>query len=334
MSILLTADLHLTDRPKDEYRFDIFPWIAAQVRKYDIDQVCILGDLTEFKDHHSARLVNRIVDELSRVPCDVHILKGNHDYIDPQTPFFMFLVELEHVTYRVHPMEEVLGGLHILFLPHTPDPTEAQWEERVSKFKPDLILTHACFAGATSRGTTLGGLDAEGLFGRSKASVWSGDIHEPQKVGPVEYVGAPYHVTFGEDFEPRVVLLEGRKHAKDLHFPAPRKITLNIESPSDLLKVKALREGDQVKVRLALSRSEFVDWPRYKKDIREACEKLGVLLTGAEIEEHGDGKGSRADLVQKMSRRTPKEVVEAFCDREKLHGLVREVGIGLAEQDT
>lgn len=34
MSILLTSDLHLTDRDRDEYRWGLFPWLKEQIAVY------------------------------------------------------------------------------------------------------------------------------------------------------------------------------------------------------------------------------------------------------------------------------------------------------------
>ena len=58
--ILVIGDLHLTDQPKDAYRFGIFKWIKKQIEKHQPEYTVILGDLTDKKDKHSAGLVNRI----------------------------------------------------------------------------------------------------------------------------------------------------------------------------------------------------------------------------------------------------------------------------------
>jgi len=44
MSILITSDLHLTDRDRDEYRWGLFPWIAEQIDKHEVSTLLFLGD--------------------------------------------------------------------------------------------------------------------------------------------------------------------------------------------------------------------------------------------------------------------------------------------------
>ena len=102
MSILLIGDTHLTDKPRDAYRFGIFEWIAKQQAKYKPEATFIMGDLCDAKDRHSAALVNRLVDELGTLN-EVYILMGNHDYIDHNTPFFKFLSKLEGVHFVTKP---------------------------------------------------------------------------------------------------------------------------------------------------------------------------------------------------------------------------------------
>ncbi|HWY34909.1 MAG TPA: hypothetical protein VNX68_09695, partial [Nitrosopumilaceae archaeon] len=62
MSILITSDLHLTDKDRDEYRWGLFPWLKQQIISYKPTTLLFLGDTTDAKDRHSAKLTNRIVD--------------------------------------------------------------------------------------------------------------------------------------------------------------------------------------------------------------------------------------------------------------------------------
>ena len=53
MSVLITADLHLTSRPNDSYRFDFLNWLPKKIKEHKIQTLLILGDLTDQKDHLS-----------------------------------------------------------------------------------------------------------------------------------------------------------------------------------------------------------------------------------------------------------------------------------------
>ena len=72
---LVTSDIHLNEKPQDDYRYKLFPWLARQCRQRHITDLCILGDLTDAKDRHAATLVQKIVDALYVVldHTDVHI---------------------------------------------------------------------------------------------------------------------------------------------------------------------------------------------------------------------------------------------------------------------
>src|SRR5258706_13941052 len=99
MSYLLVGDTHFSDRPKDAYRFGIFRWIHEQQKKYQPAATFILGDVCDRKDNHSAALVNQITNELNRLEKPIFILKGNHDYTDPENPFFGFLSFMKGITF-------------------------------------------------------------------------------------------------------------------------------------------------------------------------------------------------------------------------------------------
>src|SRR6185437_9098321 len=78
------------------------------------------------------------------------------------------------------------------------------------------------------------------VFGNFKGQVLSGDIHVPQRLrepyGP-EYIGAPYHIDFGDKFTPRVLLIDADGMKKDLRYPCPEKIVIDVEGPSHACNV-------------------------------------------------------------------------------------------------
>ena len=80
-------------------------------------------------------------------------------------------------------------------------------------------------------------------------------------------------------------MLDGDKQ-KDLKFQCLKKHTVVIRGVYELLELvekQHISSGDQVKIRLKLNKSDFVDWPRHKKEIQEACEELGLDLRGIEV---------------------------------------------------
>ena len=141
---LITADLHFSSNPRDEYRFEIVDTLRRLVRTHQAEALVILGDLTEAKEKHSAWLTNRITDSIVRLAneCLVVILKGNHDYLsDPTTPFFRFLGHLENVWWINDPCVKFSP----LYLPHTRNYRE-DWAG--IDLSTELIYTHNAFVGA------------------------------------------------------------------------------------------------------------------------------------------------------------------------------------------
>src|SRR5271170_7219973 len=104
-NILITSDIHLTDNHRDDYRWKLFPFLAEQIEKHNVHYLLCLGDVTETKDGHKSSLVNRVVDEfkwlVDTYKIQLFILKGNHDFIDPNLPYFRFLDSMEDMTFIV-----------------------------------------------------------------------------------------------------------------------------------------------------------------------------------------------------------------------------------------
>ena len=106
--------------------------------------------------------------------------------------------------------------------------------------------------------------------------MWSGDVHVPQKIGNIEYVGAPYPIRFGDNFTGRVVVID-RGVQTDWHYDTIRKVHATITQTLELRDYK-LRKGDQLKVTLKLSASEMHEWDKRRTAIKTWCSLHGVVL--------------------------------------------------------
>lgn len=289
MNCLITSDLHLTAAPRDEYRWRLFPWLAEQAVKYGVKDVFILGDLTESKDFHSSRLVNRIVETLHQLYQQgnlhyIHILRGNHDGIDPNCPYFLFLSRFPWIRYYATPFSgpSPCGGT-MLLLPHTSEPVAA-WDT-VEFGDADLVFMHGTLTGAKSEtGYALQGISPDLLRPMHRAKIYSGDVHVPQIIGPVEYVGAPYPVRFGDNFQPRVRLLKRPREGGDLAPPAFNRVWVVVTPKDDIAFPEGLQKGDQVKARIQLGPEEYGDWQRLRSAVSSACKERGLELCGVELQ--------------------------------------------------
>lgn len=327
MNWLLSADLHLSDRARDSYRFGIFKWLSQQQQKHKVDATFLLGDMTESKDRHSSILVNRIIEELLKLTPPVYILRGNHDGVSPESPFFKFLSSIRGLTFISTPT--FLHRYEIAMIPHCQD--QATLDDACKRMVTNCkaVLLHQTFSGAIAEtGTVLSGLSVSPV---SALKPWlggySGDVHVPQHCGNVTYVGAPYHVKFGDSFEPRVLLIK-RGGKSDLHFDCPHKFSLTIHDADDITNNTALRRGDQVKLTVELAREEAIAWQEHRRRVLAACHDIGLDVFGIDCTVKSRQR-ERVRLTEETRSTAPLDILDAFCKKEGIVSTIKEAGVEL-----
>lgn len=347
MTVLVTSDLHITDSPRDEYRWQIFPWLRKQVKKTGAKHVLILGDLTDAKDRHSAYLVNRLVTELIKLTetTEVRLLRGNHDFIDENHPFFEFLKHWKSNFRYVNQIEEyaIDDGVHgsrnqktAVFLPCTRHWQE-EWRsleqlERLvgdfSKEKKAYIFTHQTFDGALSEnGTALRGVPP-GFFKGFQGQVISGDIHVPQRINDhIQYVGSPYRIHFGDTFTPQILLLKKGEIDRIPTDFVSREL-IEARNMDDVSKHK-YPEKTQVKIRFHLKRPEFGEKPALREAAYSLAEKQGWEVCGLEFKamKVKEREQEEAEILAQK----PADVVRNFAKVKKLDKSTRELGMSFIE---
>lgn len=313
MTALAIADLHLSEKQRDEYRFAVMERIATLIEKHKVSTLLILGDLTESKDYHPATLVNDVVDIIYSFSClaDVIILTGNHDYTQTDCPFFHFLRRFKRVRWINTPQKLELDIGSCLFLPHTRD-WETNWGDFLN-LECDWVFAHNTFEGAeTEHGKKLSGIPTD-IFPKG-IPVISGDIHTPQELGPVTYVGSPYCVDFGDSFEPRALLLK-RKTTASIPLPGPQKRLIELADGYSLANIKA-KKGDIVKVRYSLTPEEQPDWFAIKTRIKEQLMEKGieVHLVQPEMSQIA----AKRVAIKKAPLKSDEHIVQEFGTQKKL----------------
>jgi hypothetical protein len=331
--ILVATDPHFNDKPEDKHRFKLFGWLTEQAKKYQVSAVLILGDLTDAKDRHSAELVHKISNGVMKIAnqCPIHVLKGNHDYLDPMYPFFRFLDHLPNVNYYDEPKIAKIAGWDQVFLPHHPEPAKHWGMVMPPLRRPPVVYMHQTVEGAVAEsGETLHGISPH-FFGPHIA-VWSGDIHVPQRIGPVNYVGTPYRIRYGDKFRGRCVLLNyGGELQKTLHFPCPNKHLVVVRSAHDIRINKLLLEGDWVKVRVSLGRDQFSEWEKRKRNIRKVCEERGLHIKSIELVE-APYENSVPRLGKLSLAPKPVAIYDSYVKARKLDGYIEKVGREIVEE--
>jgi DNA repair exonuclease SbcCD nuclease subunit len=325
---LLTSDLHFVAEPACDYRWGLWPWLRTTAKEERVKTICILGDLVDRKDNHPAVLVNRLADEVKKTRdetgCELCILAGNHDWLKEGEEFFKFLRHMDGIHYITEPWEhpDVKGSL-AMFLPFAKDPALA-WKDMHSLEQYDFVFMHQTIRGSlASNGQRMEtGDDLPDIFD-GVGKIYSGDIHVPQIIGGIEYVGSPYHVHFGDNFKPRVVLLESLHRATDLHIPdMPRRVTLKVTSLKGLDRVLAqLDKRDQVKVRIELKPEELHEWKTLRRGASDMVNRCGMYLQGIElIAIGGDGRRITHGRSRRLAGMSPEEALTRYVEDNELGG--------------
>jgi DNA repair exonuclease SbcCD nuclease subunit len=330
MPVIVTADLHLSDNSRDQYRHDFQLVLRKMVQEYRADAVIVVGDLCEAKDRHSAELVNQVVSHFTRLSalCPVYIEKGNHDYVNIASPFFAFLGKLPRITWINQPTEsdEYLTKLigPSLFLPHTPnykrdwkglDFTDLSW-----------IFAHNTFEGARSdSGHPLSGIPTD-VF-PDDARVLSGDVHTPQRVDVVHYIGAPYTVDFGDAYKARMMLVDN-KGWKSIPYTGPQKRLADIVKLSDLEDQDHINPGDIVKVRMSITAAQRDLWPEFQKEIRAWGEQNKINIYSVLPQLVGSNTKKR-DKAKEIDLKSDEELIALFAKRKGVGDDFLKVGLDI-----
>jgi hypothetical protein len=325
---LITSDLHLTDQPITEYRWGLFPWLAEQIKKHHVRSLLILGDVTDSKDRHSAELVNRIVTAINSLPIDnIIIMAGNHDWLKQGQEFFRFLSLLPHVQFITKPHEDIdQHGPLAMFMPYSKNPSKEWAGMDFSHY--DLLFMHQTIKGAVaSNGQEM---DGEELPSFAGPRTYSGDIHVPQVIGGLTYVGSPYHVHFGDKFKPRCILLDRQGKQSDLHFETIQRVVIKVSS-FDQLRGMMFRDGDQVKLRVELPESEAHAWSRIRRQYVEWLMAHRVEVHGVELIVVKANKRVTIGGRSPRASFSPQESVLRFVEREELGSEALDAALDILE---
>jgi len=271
---LVCSDLHMSDNPRDAYRFAFLEEkLPHLIKQHKVTEVLLLGDLTEQKDYHGAKLVNRIVNGLDQVAhlAKLTILMGNHDGAEPDSPFFEFLHRVPNITFISKPTRIEAA----MYLPHSRDPKRDWKGLNFDGIK--IIFAHQTFAGAVgSFGRKLEGADLRWL---PDVRIISGDVHVPQSFENLTYVGSPLTIDFGDDYEGRVLLIEGASR-KSIKIRLPQKWLIRVDDLAQLPRGQ-FSASDLVRVEVPIKRADYAHWDSVKRLVAAWCADDRLQLESA-----------------------------------------------------
>ncbi len=332
-TVILSADWHLDDRSENEYRWQAFDEVIrlASVTK-DVD-FFLLGDLTDRKDRHSATLVNRLIVELNRLRSAgliVHILMGNHDAPMNGPPYWSFLNQIHGDVFSfIEFITKPVTKGKLLLLPWTPNPAK-DWD-LITFDNYKAVFMHQTVGGALGdRGHVLEGTPLP-IFPRG-LKIYSGDVHTPQVIGRVTYVGAPHPVKFGDDYTCRMLILDDAYEIKHMEVLRPmKKWMLDITDVTQLANLE-VNEGDQVRIRMALPVDAVDSWAERQEQIAEWAHAHGVVIASIEAAVTTSSAAS-VDAAMRFDA-DPREVLTAFAKAEGIDAAMLEAGWELLQEVT
>lgn len=317
--MILTADWHLDDKPENEYRWSVFHDLARILSTTREKDVFILGDLCDRKDKHSGELVNRLLSEFRtlwhRYDAEFHIIMGNHDAPLSGVPFWKSLNYMEgSVNFWTVPH----ASGELILLPYTANPRE-DWKD-IDFRQYRCAMIHQPIKGAKhGQGEIVNGSQMP-VFPRN-IKVYAGDIHYPQTIGRVTYVGAPYRHRFGDIHDCRMLLVRDDNYtiASEIILETPVKEVVTISDVSNL-DTLSFKPGDMIRVKFQYDPGSETGFPVEVERIREWGRERDITI--ASVEGVIDQTGKDGVQVPTFDEH-PEHVLNAFCESEGLdEGLV------------
>jgi 3',5'-cyclic AMP phosphodiesterase CpdA len=308
----------MSHNPRDDYRFEFMRWFAEHARQRKPDRIIIAGDLTEEKDRHPAQLVNKVVDHVNALAqiCDVVCVEGNHDYKEEGHAFFKFLSRIPNTRWISKPT--ALGEW--LLLPHTLQ-YKLDWGNIELRNYPRIVC-HQTFNGASvGFGRKLEGIPLSVL--PRKSITFCGDIHVPQEMAGLVYIGAPYHVDFGDNYSARVIECNDDDWVSVDCSTLPQKRLIKLTTGDEKIP-KPYNEGDIVEIKVEVD--DMGGWQPIKEYIAKQAERRRLRVWSI-----------KPVLTHKAVRRqhkvidtqTDHEVLEAFGKRYALTPATLATGVKL-----
>ena len=319
---LLATDFHLDDNPDNDYRWAVWEHILQAVIQYRIETVFILGDWVDRKDRFPARFINRLFDEVYRI-CNrarLVVLRGNHDTaMTPPSYFDFAATAIQGFEYVSHPRPFFS---HLLLLPFTARPKTDWADLNLADYKAAFM--HATVTGAVVENGIIMENSNFPILPRT-VKFYSGDVHVPQTVRNVVYVGAPHPIKFGDSFPCRMVVLDNDYNIiMEIPLSPPRKLMADIRS-IDALSGLTVRHGDQIKIRFNCPPEGIEHWGETEQQIIAWAREKGVTVAGTEVIVGVRTPGSLD------AEETPEAILRGFAAREGISEELLLTGVNLLE---
>ena len=263
MNYLVLGDLHLKSDNLSVAK-KLFDWVVEdmEIRRTYKDgwTVILLGDVYETKSILRAEAQNlfyKFVADLLGLGVTIHVLMGNHDYVnlDCTDHAFSFLDNFKNERLNIVDEVTVIDDGGICLAPFFRSSDEFVEKINSAQTKKDaLLFCHQAFKGAVYN--SVGGLTEKGECDPARirdkfSTIYSGHIHLHQMIGNIMYVGTPYSQSFGEANTSKVILeltKDRGQHLIDTSIVGlPKHICIKIDAESLKIPKNEAKDGDHVK---------------------------------------------------------------------------------------
>jgi hypothetical protein len=183
-------------------------------------------------------------------------------------------------------------------------------------------VCHQTFNGASvGFGRKLEGIPLDVL--PKRGTTFCGDIHVPQEIGGLVYIGAPYHVDFADQYGARVIENNGNHFVSVDTSKLPQKRQIKLTTADEKIP-QPYNEGDVVELKVEVD--DMGGWQPIKEFLMKQAERRKLRVWAI-----------KPVLTYKAVRRqhkvtdtqTDQEVLETFAKRHGLTDNVLKVGVKL-----
>ncbi len=218
MKIALVTDTHAGVRGDNQnfaafqrkfWRDEFYPFID----KHGIDTVIHLGDIADRRKYinflTAKNLREDVIDPAMKRNLNFHVILGNHDVMFKNTNAVNVMDQLFHdykhpnLNWYADPTELEFDGLKILMMPWINSGNQTQCMDAMRDTKAEVMMGHLEITGFEMHKGAVSdhGFDMD-IFSKFDL-VMSGHFHHRSRNRNINYLGAPYEMTWSDYNDPK-----------------------------------------------------------------------------------------------------------------------------------
>lgn len=258
MKYIVTTDTHLGRNNNDKSELEItekfFEWIVEISIQYEINKFIHLGDYFDNRKSIAIPTLSKsldIINMLTEVFDFSYLILGNHDcyYKNKPDPNSLEIFSPLDDFKNNHPIEVVTNPKkveNILFVPWISDTNEIE-KIKNNDYDAEYVMGHLPINEITLN--RYGRKSEREIFNISDfkeyKKVFSGHFHQKGSYSNIEYIGAPYHISFNDSGERGAYIFDSENESMEFieYNGAPKYYILDGENYDE-----NLIEGNNIRI--------------------------------------------------------------------------------------